>query len=216
MQHQKQLLLLSLPSGLLLKHCIPHMNFICICNLTSTCKEAHIQSPDWKQLYLAIQGINVSVGSAEIVWRNFYCVRIQRDPHDMAVSLMRNINTFVTNEIALFFNGHTPLDSVDHSTWVLERETFLHQALQECGYMSTREGRYRVERMLAYSGEHTAERINAETPNLPVDDEQIEQAAVEARIIASIPIMLHSAMVRMVPFVLERFVVDEVNGVVGV
>lgn len=82
--------------------------------------------------------------------------------------------------------------------------------------MSTREGRYRVERMLAYSGEHTAERINAETPNLPVDDEQIEQAAVEARIIASIPIMLHSAMVRMVPFVLERFVVDEVNGVVGV
>ena len=216
MQQNQPLLLLSLPNGLLLKHCIPQLDFVCICNLTSTSKEAHIQSPEWKQSYLALQGIHVSAGSAEAVWRNYYCVRIQRDPHEMAASLMNRINTFVTNEIALFFNGHTPLDSVDHSAWILERESFLYRALQESGYMSTREGRYRVEQMLAYSGEHVAERINVVTPNLPTEGEQIEQEAVEARIIASVPIFLHSAMVRMVPVVLKRFVVDEAAGVVGV
>ena len=214
MQHTP--ILVSLPNGLLLKHCIPHLNFPSICNLTSTCKEAHAQSPDWKQAHLAIEGIHVSVGSAEVVWRSFYCTRIQRDQHEMATSLMNRVNTFVTNEIALYFEGHTPLDSVDHSVWVLERDTFLQQALQECGYMSTREGRSRVERMLLYSGQHIAERINTEMANLPADGEQIEQSDVEARIIASVPVMLHNALVRMVPFVLDRFVVDEGTGAVGI
>ena len=134
----------------------------------------------------------------------------------MATSLMSRVNTFVTNEIALYFEGHTPLDPVDHSAWVLERDTFLQRALQECGYTSTREGRFRVEMMLLYSGRHIAERINTEAVNLPADGEQIEQDDVEARIVASIPVMLHDALGRMVPFVLDRFVVDEVTGAVGV
>ena len=216
MQQQQHPHLLSLPSGLLLKHCSPHLSFPSICNLTSTCKEARMQSPDWKQFCLAKDGIHVSIGMSEKVWKGFYCTRNQRDEDEMATLLIGKINTFVLNEIAVYFEGHTPLAPFDRIAWMLERDTYLQKALQECGYMSTRMGRFKVQTMLLYSGDQIATRISSETPNLPADGEQIEQRDLEERIIASVPIMLHNAMVRLVPFVLGRFVVDEETGAVGV
>jgi len=287
--HMQSSLLLSLPDGVFLANCVVHLSPERLCTLSASCKEANRQSDEWKRALMAREGIRTTATTPiRAVWQSFYCTRVPKDDMPkVAFELTGILQSYVTSECSLRF-----ADAMDFPptpqilSWRRDRETFLFQALQRSGLMSSEHGRRMTQVFLMESGKMAMakiERLNygdgggggnnnnndndgdnnnnnnplaavvaaAATPtttdtndddvnggqegaeeegdnnndnnNNNINDEypaeEVLQPAGNAQMrqfVKCIPFIVQEAFTIMAHIVLERFVVDEERGVIGI
>ncbi len=219
---------LSLPSGVFLVNSIQYLKFDNISILSVTCKEANRQSDEWKRAFMAREGIHASIASTRAVWQSFYCTRVPQDEMTRTTSVLVGIiNTYVTSECAMLFTEATNTAPMpEFLSWQRDRETFLHQALQKSGLMSSMHGRRLVQVFLLESKKLAVTVTARALENDDHEQETEDQATANQQptttsaqikhIIKNIPLMLHDAFLAMAHIVLDCFVVDEEKGVVGI
>jgi len=202
---------LTLPDGILLTQCSPHLHFTDICILTCTCTEARKQSQEWKKKYLEAEGIQVSLGKTEVVWKSYFCTPINRDPELSTRVLLRRIQTYVSNELAVCFGS----DPVKAEQWKPDKKKFLLKALTDSGLTSTNKGRHCIQEFMLKT-------YNQNFPTAVTNVQQISAAEFEATFnpltdpYIAVSLIMHTAIFNMMSFVLNCFVVDEEKGVVMV
>lgn len=152
-----------IPEDLFLKHCVPHLHHLAIDRLACTCRAARDQSPTWKRAYLAVNKIELPrKAQVQRSWRSFFYSEITHDMvEERAMWFLKQLTSYVTEEIAMHmraFQAEDPgmmlqLNSPDYSPyeWACKRGTFLYQALQESGLMTSRAGRSSMEQLMISS-----------------------------------------------------------------
>ena len=181
------MLLLTLPDGIFLKHCAPHLTGASICNLASTCHEARKQSPEWKKAFMAVDKLTIPVESAQSVWQCYYCTPMHQTEAETKDLLTVIMCTFTTNEVKRRIKDEE-----------IEEGDYIEEALKESNLMSTRIGRTRLTRFIAEASKSIKQTVRE------------EEGGEETQAKYLVPLVMYKALTLMACFIAETLGMEDV------